>query len=67
VQLLECFTPAICESIAHDAMRELAAAPNERRFVRPAQPGVPAGNRSTQMLLELMEPLWRMTFQKGGI
>lgn len=67
VKLLGCFSPAICESIAHDAMRELAATPDERRFVRPALPGAPAGSRSTQKLLELMEPLWRMTFQKGGI
>lgn len=66
-KLLSCFTPAISESLAHDAMRELAAAPDDRRFIRPAAPGVPVGSRSTQMLLELMEPLWRLTFQRGGI
>eukprot|EP00962_Isochrysis_galbana_P049871 scaffold21345_cov174-Isochrysis_galbana.AAC.1 len=42
---------------------ELAAAPADRKFIRPGPPIT----RSTQMLLEFMEPLWRMPFQSGGI
>jgi len=57
VKLLGCFSPAICESIAHDAMRELAATPHERRFVHPALPGAPAGSRSTQKLRKSTLPL----------
>jgi hypothetical protein len=65
-KLLSCFTPDISESLSHDAMVELAAAPAARRFTRPVLPGLPAG-RSVQRLLEIMEPLWRLTFQRGGI
>jgi hypothetical protein len=65
-KLLACFTPDISESLSHDAMVELAAAPAARRFTRPVLPGLPAG-RSVQRLLEIMEPLWQLTFQRGGI
>jgi hypothetical protein len=62
-KLLSCFKPTISESLSHTAMMELAAAPADRKFVRPGPPIT----RSVQMLLEFMEPLWRLTFQSGGI
>eukprot|EP00962_Isochrysis_galbana_P032271 scaffold10576_cov115-Isochrysis_galbana.AAC.6 len=48
-------------------MAELAAAPTYCKFMQPAaQPGQPP-QRSIQLLLEFMEPLWRLTFQCNGI
>lgn len=67
-KMLSCFKPGISEALSHTAMVELATDIEHCRFIYPvaAGAGLPA-RRSLQALLEFMEPLWRLSFQQGGI
>jgi hypothetical protein len=65
-KLLSCFKPTISATLSHTAMIELAATEANRMFQLPAAGGLPA-TRSIQMVLEFMEPLWRLEFQQGAI